>query len=187
MSSGRSLSNYLLFQAGWTAAVLAVRAELWLLAPCAGLATAAWCVARSDRRPAELLVLGLATLLGTLVDSLGVALGVVDFPDDPSPRLLLVPLWITGQWLNFATTLRHSLAWLAPRPVLAALLGAVGGPLAYRSSAALGIVRLHPDAGFAYGALALEWALVTPLLLAIARRLGAPAAGVAERAAPRGR
>lgn len=174
MTRTRTLANYVAFQLAWTATVLAVRGGHAHLAPLAGLASAALCLAWSDAPRRELLVLVAVTALGTALDSLGVALGVLAFPADPSARLGLVPLWIASQWLNFATTLRHSLAWLAPRPLLAALLGALGGPLAYRSSAALGVVELHPDALFAGACLALEWALATPLVLALARGLGGP-------------
>ena len=46
------------------------------------------------------------------------------------------PLWILCLWAAFALTLTRSLAWLMRRPWLAALLGALGAPLAYASAAA---------------------------------------------------
>jgi hypothetical protein len=45
-------------------------------------------------------------------------------------------------WMAFATTLNHSLRWLASRPWVAALAGAIGGPLAYLAGAKLGALTL---------------------------------------------
>jgi hypothetical protein len=50
--------------------------------------------------------------------------------------------------------------------VLAALLGAVGGPLSYFGGSRLGAVAHADSELFTYGLLALEYAVVTPLLVA---------------------
>ena len=80
--------------------------------------------------------------------------------------------WLVILWALFATTLNSSLRVLQSRPWIAAALGAAGGPLAYYAGASLGALQfLEPAAMLA--ALALGWALATPLLLSLARRLHA--------------
>ena len=45
--------------------------------------------------------------------------------------LPIAPFWMLALWIAFATTLNHSMRWLMHRPVVAAIGGAVFGPLAY--------------------------------------------------------
>jgi hypothetical protein len=59
---------------------------------------------------------------------------------------------------------------LRGRPALGAVLGLVGGPLAYLGGEKLGAVALVQPVP-ALAALAVVWALATPLLLALALRL----------------
>ena len=82
----------------------------------------------------------------------------------------LPPPWMIALWANFATTLNLSLAGLQNRPGLAALLGLVGGPLAYWGGAGLGAMTFIAPLP-ALITLALGWALLTPLLLTLAATL----------------
>jgi hypothetical protein len=71
-------------------------------------------------------------------------------------------------WLNFAATLNVSMAWLRGRFLLAALFGAIGGPLAYYSGAKLGATEALPTStGMLL--LAIGWGIMTPLLVWLAR------------------
>ncbi|GAB2627967.1 DUF2878 domain-containing protein [Novilysobacter erysipheiresistens] len=83
---------------------------------------------------------------------------------------LLAPLWILALWAAFAMTINHSLGFLHGRPWLAAVFGAVGGPLAYlgaaRGFAAVELVAPVP----ALVSLAAGWALALPLLVRLGRR-----------------
>jgi len=82
-------------------------------------------------RGAEVRALLWVTLAGCVLDSALGAMGVFDFAQWP------LPLWLALLWLVLASGLRHSLAWAA-RPVwLGALLGMLGGPLAYLAGARL--------------------------------------------------
>jgi len=79
------------------------------------------------------------------------------------------PYWIVLLWMLFAATLNLSLAWLKPRPLIAALFGAVGGPAAYVAGAKLGALTLTEPAA-ALPALAIGWAVLTPALARLAAR-----------------
>jgi hypothetical protein len=72
-------------------------------------------------------------------------------------------------WLRcFQRSSDSSARWLAGRPALAALLGAVGGPLSFAAGARMGAVGVGPTPALTWGVLALEYALATPLLLLLA-------------------
>jgi hypothetical protein len=170
--------NVALFQAGWFACVLgAARGAPWL-GPLVVLAAAALHL-RVARRPLlELYLLLSAAALGLLVDSLLLSSGWLEYPNG----LWLAgfaPYWIVAMWMLFATTLNVSLAWLHGRLVLAALLGAVGGPLSYLAGEKLGgIYLLQPVAALA--ALAIAWAIAMPTLMMLAARFD----GMTSKRAP---
>ena len=69
----------------------------------------------------------------------------------------------------FGTTLNLSMGWLKGRFLLAAIFGAIGGPLSYIAGQKLGGIVLV-DSSMALGALAVGWAVFMPILLIIAQR-----------------
>lgn len=131
-------------------------------------------MATSDSPLHEAALATCATVLGLCLDSVLSASGLVAYAGSDGPSAL-APAWIVAQWALFATLLRGPLVWLHRRLVPAALLGAVGGPLAYLAGERLGACSLvYPVPAIV--ALALGWAAATPLLLVLARR---PAGGLA--------
>ncbi len=163
----RRLINYLGFQAGWFACILGAAAGYPWLGAVVVTAIVAAHLAWNARRVSESLLIGLAAALGYIADSVLALGGCLQF----EPQTLLgapSPIWMVALWANFAATLRWSLAWLDGRYAAGALLGALGGPLAYYAGARLGAVSFeNPAAGLI--AVAAEWAIATPLLLAMSR------------------
>ncbi|MDW8479879.1 MAG: DUF2878 domain-containing protein [Xanthomonadales bacterium] len=163
------LLNALGFQLCWLAWVAgAGRGLLWPGLVCT-LAFAAWQLAVSPWRRADLLLVAASLAVGIAVDGLWSALGMIEYR---LPGPLPAPLWILGLWAVFALTLNHSLAFLGRRPALAALLGGTGAPVAY--GAAIGAW----DAGsflwpapLALGTVAIAWAPLTAGLALLALRL----------------
>jgi hypothetical protein len=72
--------------------------------------------------------------------------------------------------MQFAATAHYSMRWLKRRPWTAALLGAIGGPLAFDAGRRLGVVQFHPALWPSVVTLAVVWAIAMPLLLRIAVR-----------------
>lgn len=170
----RKAVNLVAFNAAWFAAVGgAAEGHLWW-GPAAFAAVVLVHLALVERRAAELGFLLAAGIAGTLVDAGLHAAGATGYPTSPGgwPPLglpaWLPPPWIASLWVGFATLPRFSLAWLRGRPVAAALLGAVGGPLSYLGGARLGAVAVAADPWWTIGLLAIEYALVTPLLVQLA-------------------
>jgi len=160
------LVNALAFQAGWWAVVLSAardQAAIGLLV--VGLVLA-WHLARVRPGSSEGALITAAALIGLVFDSLLQATGWVAFTGGALFGVL-APLWMVSLWANFAATLNVSLRALRARPWLAALLGALGGPLAYWGGAGLGAMTLVVPMP-ALLVLSAGWALVTPLLFRLA-------------------
>ncbi len=130
------LLNALRFEAGWLLCVLGGS----VVAAVAGAGLLGWHWLR-HARPGETRFILMFTLLGLLIDGSLHLLGGFDFNDQPLVMGLL-PLWLWMLWPLFATLVYHSLAWLWRYPLLAALCGAIGGPLSYYGGALLAEVSL---------------------------------------------
>lgn len=159
----KNFINFLLFQLGWLACVLsAANMQPWF-----GLAIASVIVLLhllSACHPKVDMVLILAAMLvGAVWDSLLVWNEWLTYSSGMLGKHT-APYWIVVIWGLFATTLNSSMNWLAHRLVLAAIFGAVAGPLAYYGGHKLGAVQFA-DFNAALLALSIGWAVFTPALL----------------------
>ncbi len=165
----KMLVNAALFQVAWFAAVLGAAGGRTWLGPLVLLPVLAVNLAMTPERRGEVKLWVAAGMIGLLFDTALVSAGLFA----PKRHLFPYPLsppWMVGLWIGFAATLNQSLGWLHGRLLLAALLGAVGGPLTYLGGARLGAADALPQmAGLVI--LAVGWGLVTPLLLTLAKRL----------------
>jgi hypothetical protein len=161
--------NTVVFQIGWLCCVLAGANHVPWLGTLTALLIVAWHVSHAISPHNELLLILSAGIIGAVWDSLLVYAGWIQYP---SGTLIedTAPHWIVAMWMLFATTLNVSLRWLKQRPVLAAALGAVAGPAAYFAGYRLGGVEI-PDLIPAMTALALGWAMLMPILIALSNRL----------------
>jgi len=169
--------NFALYQLGWLACVLGAARGYGGAGALAALALTGVHVLLARRRGDEVRLCLLAGLLGMAADSAQTALGVLAFASLGSLGWLAPP-WIVVMWMEFATLFRFALGWLRGRYGLAALLGAVGGPLAYYGGVRLGAATFPAGPVLGLSALALEWAVATPVLVWLAGRGAArPGAG----------
>lgn len=166
----RNPLNFVAFQAAWFACALSTARGIPLVGVgILGLLVVLHLILSPDRK-SETLLLGVVALLGGVLDTALWRFGLALTPVEAiAPGL--APFWFAALYANFATTLRHSLAWLGPRPALASLLGAAGGPLTYQAGARLGALQLVEPAGRSLLILAVVWALVTPGFFLLERRL----------------
>jgi hypothetical protein len=169
----RILLNILQSQAGWFALVLSAAAgHAWIGISIALALIALHVYAVASDRLRELTLILAAGAIGAAGDTLLGQFGFIRFPAAASAVAVSIsPLWMIVLWMMFATTLRHSLAWLKMRPIAAALLGAVAGPLAYAAGAALGALELT-DPMRSSVAIAALWLLALPALTVIAHQRG---------------
>lgn len=157
-------------QAAWWSAALgaaAGRPELGLAVTAVHLAVALG-LAR-DRR-AELSLLLAAAAVGLAGDGALIRLGLVSIPEAARQGPLPSPVWLILLWPAFASLFAGPLAWVGRDLRVAAVAGAVAGPLAYRAGEGLGALELH-GAGALLG-LSLLYALAVPLLACWSRPPG---------------
>lgn len=157
-----SVINALAYQGGWFACVLG--GDRWGVPAAAMLLALHWL--RIDRSRREWATICGAALLGLAMDLGWQRLGLISFRD---AGFAGIPLWLAMLWLLFATTLRHALAWLQTRLWLAALLGALAGPLSYFAGLELGAARSALPHWQVALAMAPGWLLLLPLLAFLAR------------------
>ena len=163
----KNFLNFLVFQAAWFITVLSAAAGK----PYAGVVfTFAWMIIHlqlfTTKKVQELGLIMFAAVLGFIVDSTQVLLGVFSFPPAAAwgwPTTL----WMMALWINLAATLNYSLSWLKNSYILAAVLGAVSGPLAYYAGSRLGAMIFEMP--WSLAAVSLQWFVCMPLLLYFAR------------------
>lgn len=154
--------NAVLFQIGWFTCVLE---RSWIAVGVTALILLVHGLyVRAPRW--EWLAVGLITCAGITQDVVLIQLDVLRFDTHPWP-----PLWMLCMWLLFATTLNHSMRWLADRWWLASLLGAIAGPLSYLAGERLGAVSVNHDR---LPILALAWAIALPLYYVLLNLLKEP-------------
>jgi hypothetical protein len=159
------------YQATWFAAVLGGAAGLlWPGALAAGLALALHLalVADPDRCALRLL---LATLIGIATD---VALAATGMVHCNLGHGAVPPLWMIVLWPSCAALFDDLGAWVVRRRVLAAVLGALGGPLAYLGGAGLGALAFPAGTTAGLLAVAAAWTLAMVALVQVWRWRGAP-------------
>lgn len=168
--------NLIGYQIVWFSAVIGAGRGLWWpgVSAAAIFVTLHFALCRQTpaQRAVDLRLMSVALVCGLIMDGGLARSGLVDYAADPlalpsgSP-----PLWILSIWAAFALTLRHSMTFLLGRPLLALLLGAVGGPLAYLGAArGWGAIVFAEPRWMAIIALTIGWAIAIPLLTTLASR-----------------
>ena len=168
-SRARQLANFVVFEGAWFACILGVAHGQPLWGTAAVGAAIAWHVAISGRPATELALVGLLCAIGLGAESAVVAQGHVIYPAG-QPVAWLAPYWMVALWGEFAIALNVTLRWLKGRPVLAAVLGAVFGPLSFLGGVRLGGARFVDETA-ALVTLAGMWAVLMPLVMALSDRL----------------
>jgi hypothetical protein len=166
----RVLLNVAVFQGAWFACVLLAARGVPAGAVAAVAAAVLLHLALADKPRVDTLLVIVALAIGLVWDTLAQHAGWIAYAS-PGPVAGLAPAWILALWALFATTLREPLRWMHGRPWLAAVSGAVGGPLSYLAAARMGACRFD-DPVLSLLALGAGWAGMTPLLVELARRLG---------------
>ena len=153
--------NFVMFQIGWFAAVLgAAYRQVGLgIALVAVILTIHIVLIRNRQK--ELTLILTAGIIGFTIESALILLQAYK----PVQWILpppMAPLWLVIMWMNIAITPNGCLRWLRPRPVLAALLGAIGGPVAYYTGERFGALSFVHSLPWSLGLIAIVWAVAMP-------------------------
>jgi hypothetical protein len=167
-----SLTNAVLYQVGWFAVVAGAGAGRGEVGVALASLLIAVHLALAERPGPELRLLAAAGAIGLVVDSLHAGFGVLAFAGYVPGAV--APLWIVLLWMQFATALHFCLGWLSGRYLLASLLGLIGGPLSFLAGERLGAASFGEPRTLSLAVLALSWAIVLPVLVALADRFAGP-------------
>lgn len=155
--------NYAIYQVGWFAAVVGAARGYSVLGAAVAYALIAAHVAFARRRADEFRLIAICAGFGLLIESALIQAGILRYAGS-SGEPGWPPPFAIALWMQLGTTLRFSFSWLDRRPVAAALLGGIGGPLAFAAGHRLGAVRLGPTFEMALGVIAVIWSLALPAL-----------------------
>lgn len=163
----RLLANAIGFQLVWFATVAGAGHGMAWAGPLAAIVFAGWVLSDVRTRSADLWLLLRALPIGYVSDSLWVACGWMHFAE-PWPSAPFAPIWILALWVGFVLSINHSLAFLRGRAWLAALLGAIFGPVAYYGAGkGFAAAMFDIELPVMMLILALAWAALLPLLIAL--------------------
>jgi hypothetical protein len=162
--------NICLYQVGWFACVFgAATGHPWLgMGLALGLLAVHLGLSAETRR--QLTLMTAAGIIGLTIDTLQLWWGVFRFPHGTIVPWL-APLWVVVLWLQFAAILPYSLRWLSHRYWLSAVLGFLGGPLAYFAGEAAGAVVFLAPRFPHFLLVALCWSLALPAVIWVSDRL----------------
>lgn len=163
------LTNIIAFKIAWTSIILGAANGWPLVGPVVVLLAIAIHLRNATDPNAELLLLVLTGVSGATWDSVMVSAGWLSYPNG-NFIAGVAPYWIIAMWMLFATTLNITLRWLRGRKILAAILGALIGPLSYYLGQKIGAVVIH-DLPTTMIALSISWAVLLPALSMLAGRL----------------
>ncbi|MEK7299275.1 MAG: DUF2878 domain-containing protein [Candidatus Margulisiibacteriota bacterium] len=160
--------NFIGYQLVWAAVIYGAHMHEWPFGISAGIIFVAIHFLLSTQRLKDLLVMVSVMMIGLILDKIGIFFHLYYFIDKDEIRYF--PLWLPILWGSFALTLEYSLAWLQNRLVLAGLLGAIFGPLAYLGPAKMRLA-IMPHAAVTMAILAVMWFFLMPALMALIRNI----------------
>ncbi|MFL6872077.1 MAG: DUF2878 domain-containing protein [Candidatus Azotimanducaceae bacterium] len=160
-----SVVNFLLIKVAWVACVVGgTLPGALVIALMFGL-----CFYQGRWQRERRFVVGLA-LLGLILDSIWIQLGILDFGSGALQlgNLALAPLWIVFLWVAVGLSLFEALGFFVRRPFLGAVIVGAAAPLSYSTGAQFGAVVIPSTAMLMV--IALVWVVVFGLVFELARR-----------------
>ena len=166
--SNNIIINFVLFQIAWFACVLGAAHNAPWLGVIVTTIILVWHLNQAKQIKPEIILLIIALIIGAAFDQLMHSSHLLSYQAHGWSNNL-VPAWILALWAGFVTALNVSLRWMRGKLIIAILFGAIGGPLAYIAAEKLGAVTLN-NLPTSYIALAIGWAIITPILLKLAEK-----------------
>lgn len=157
------------FQAVWFVSVLGAAKESYWIGPGAVICWLLMYAWKSGALKREITLAILAGAIGFFIDTALIWLEAI-VPKGVSGSLRLSPAWMIGLWLNFSTSLNSLLTWLKQRRILSALLGLIGGPVAYYSGASLGAAVIDQPFLENLALIGVGWSISLPLLIWLSQK-----------------
>jgi hypothetical protein len=166
----RLLIDIVGFQSTWWACAIGAGAGRWEPGVAIGAAVAAGQLATSAKPTALLATIAVTLIMAVAAESALIAMGLIEY-GAPWPIAGLAPAWLIVLWVVFATCIPATDRFLGANALpKAALLGAIVAPPTYWAGLSFGAVSFPGPLWQTFAALAVVWAIATPVMLAVYRR-----------------
>jgi hypothetical protein len=157
---------------GWFACVLAATWNLHWLSVLIVSALGAIHLAVVGRAgvPCASLLMAASLVFGLVLDTTLIMLGTFE----PNRWLMPYPattIWLLMLWVNFSLVLNESLQFLQRHLLIAAVMGALFGPLAYLAASRLEAIHIMNPVNRKLLLICIAWAVAMPLISLTARSL----------------
>lgn len=169
MKSKDLLIVIVLFYIGWFGCVLLAQTKFSALSMSFPILLIVFLYFTKYLTPKSLAFAGLIFALGVAFDFLMIYQGWIQIPGEKSlPNPFYFPVWLFGIWLLFAfSMIVIAPKFKAPLP-LAVILGAIMGPLSYKSGEVFQVLSFSSSTTFLI--YAVFWGTVFPLSLHLSKR-----------------
>ena len=126
-------------------------------------------VGRARAVPAVLLMAA-SLVFGVVLDTTLILLGTFE------PNRWLIPhpvttIWLLMLWVNFSLALNESLRFLQRHLLIAAVMGALFGPMAYLAASRLGAIHITDPVNRRLVMICIAWAAAMPLISLTAKSI----------------
>lgn len=154
-----TIVNLVMFQCVWWLSILYQNAALGL-----SLSLLMFHFLLSNRMKSDLMLMLKVALVGIVVDSLLIYVGVFVFSE--------TPYWLILLWCHFGISLRYSMAFAQKLPwYINGLIGGVFGCLSYLAGARFGAVHLPLEYFTSVMILFAIWLVIFPMFVNVSRRM----------------
>lgn len=157
--------NAFFFYIGWLVCMYEAVGRYPLIGPLVvgGILLYHFCV--SNEKKSDLVICLALAVLGTIVDSVYIAIGMLDYKGGFEYFPSIAPLWITSLWVLYGTSVNHSLKWMRCNVFVAAVMGAGGAISSYLVGVKLEAVKFLWEEWLVLTVIGTVWAIVVPLSL----------------------
>lgn len=176
----KAIVSVVAFQAAWAACAYGTVHSVPQFGVLVSMASLALGVLLAERRLGRIVLSVLLGLYGLAAETIILRSGVLSYTS-PGPYPTVAPVWIIGLWMAFAILIKPAFGWLQGRLLLAALLGAVAGPMSYYAAMRLGALQFAEPEWAGLTAVSVMWAVGMPFALTVSNWFEAPDSEVKQR------
>jgi len=162
--------NLISFQIGWFACILGAANGIFWLGPLVVCILFSVHLRLTKNFFREIALGLIISLVGFLTDTLLTLSNVYS----PVPNYFEPPWsppWLIFMWLNFATLINVSIKWLSRNYLFSAILGGIGGAIAYYSGDAFGALQYIEPVFSNIVITGIVWAGLTPLFFFVSSHI----------------
>ena len=164
---GFLIYNFLGLQITWAACAYGATHSQPMLGVIVGVIYLIFHFSFTPTRRNDILTMCCLATFGIAMDYINMRIGIISFSDTSESNF--IPLWLITLWCVFSLMIPHSLHWLSKKPLLAFMLGGLGGSSSYWLGHKLGAIMLSQPLTMSVAVYFIEWAFYIVIAYSIFR------------------